>query len=132
MEGGPINGNIIHAYEFTAVTADHKLLKGIPGGIDLKPSDIQLLHTESEAILNSIPDRESIIYQRVDVVWSGDVDLRRSGFGNIKKALLLVSGGIPRISRNTRSIAVVHHDDDPTSGRDPGTRMAGVADEGGQ
>ena len=61
MEGSPINGNVIHAYEFATVTTNHELLEGVPGGVDLKPSDIQLLHTESEAILNSIPDRESFI-----------------------------------------------------------------------
>jgi len=62
VESGPVNGShVIHACELSTVTIDHELLEGVPGGVYLEPSEIQLFHTESETPLNSIPERESII-----------------------------------------------------------------------
>ena len=126
MEGSPVDGNIIHAYELATVTTDHDVLKSVPGRIDLEPSDIQLLHAERNLVLNSIPGHESAI--RENVTRSGGVSSRRSSLRNVKKAFLLPSSGIPRISHNARSVAVVHHNDDLTCGHDPSTRVADTAD----
>ena len=72
VESSPVNGNVVHACKLSTITIDHELFEGIPSRVYLKPSDIQLLHTESETILNSVPNRESII---------------REGARNVERAL---------------------------------------------
>lgn len=60
-ESSPVNGDVIHARELATVTIDHKPSKGLPGGIDLRPAEIQLLHTECEPLLNPVPGREPLL-----------------------------------------------------------------------
>jgi len=61
MESSPVDGNVIHARELSAVTINHERFKGVPGRVYFKPSDVQLFHAESEAPLDTVSKRESII-----------------------------------------------------------------------
>jgi len=61
VEGSPVDGNVIHTCELSTITIDRELLKGVPGGVYLKPSEVQLFHAESKAPFGSVPEREFII-----------------------------------------------------------------------
>ena len=61
IESCPVNGDVIHARELVTITIDHKPSKSIPGGVDLGPPEIQLLHPECEPLLSPVPGRESLL-----------------------------------------------------------------------
>ena len=129
MESCPIDGNIIHARKLATVTINHKLFKGVPGGVDLEPPEIQLLLAKCEPWFDSVPDRKSYIRVGEQEV---RVDSRRSSLRNIKKGLLLPGVRVPGVGCNTSSVTVVHHDDNLTGGRHPCTCVTVVVGGDGQ